>query len=170
MLRTTSRFSPPSASDIDAAPAPPRPMAGGEHGRQVRDPERPRLSSAPIGGGPPIAGQHPGRPLAGRNRLPGQLRAEARRVDRHRGARRGAPRVVQLFLAGESFMLTAIIGNAFSSEKHCGKGGLRRAGVVEDPDPAARPSPLMQGLQRVARAPDRGSLRPSGAGLAAQVD
>ena len=81
---------------LDAPAAPPWPMAGGEHGREVRDPERPRLSSSPIGGGPPVPGQHPGRPLSGGSGLAGQLRAEARRGDRHRGARRGATGVVQL--------------------------------------------------------------------------
>ena len=71
-------------------------MKGGEHGREVRDLERPRLPSIPIAGGPPITGQHPGRALAGGSGLPGQLRAEARRGDRHRRARRGAPGIVQL--------------------------------------------------------------------------
>ena len=45
---------------------------------------------------PPVTGQHPGRTLAGRGRLPGQLRAEARRGDRRRSARRGASRIVEL--------------------------------------------------------------------------
>ena len=81
---------------LDATPAPTRPTAGGEHGRQVRDPERLRLASPPIGGGPPVPGQHPDRPLASGSGLAGQLRAEARRGDRHRGARRGAAGVVQL--------------------------------------------------------------------------
>ena len=63
-------------------------MARGEHGRQVREPERSRLSSPAIGGGPPVPGEHPGHPLAGGSGLPGELRAEARRGDRHRGARR----------------------------------------------------------------------------------
>ena len=35
---------------LDTAPASPRPVAGGEHGRQVRDPERPRLPPPPIAG------------------------------------------------------------------------------------------------------------------------
>ena len=81
---------------LDAAPAPTRPMARGEHRREVRDPERPRLAPAAITGGPPVAGEHPGRPFTGRNRRTGKLRAEARRGDRHRGARRGAAGVVQL--------------------------------------------------------------------------
>ena len=79
---------------LDAAPA--RPVAGDQHGRQVRGPERPRLSSPPISGSPPVAGQHPGRTLAGRGRLPGQLRAEARRGDRRRSAPRCASRIVEL--------------------------------------------------------------------------
>ena len=69
---------PPLEGDFlgfDAAPAPRRPVAGG---------------------GPPVPGQHPGRPLADGSGLPGELRAEARRGDRHRGARGSAAGVVQL--------------------------------------------------------------------------
>ena len=35
-------------------------VAGGEPGRQVREPERPRLAPAAVGGGSPVAGEHPG--------------------------------------------------------------------------------------------------------------
>ena len=51
--------------------------------------------SAAIAGGPPVPGEHPGGSLAGRGQLTGELRAKARRGDRHRGARGGAPGVVQ---------------------------------------------------------------------------
>ena len=54
------------------------------------------LPAPPISGRPPVPGQDPGRPFAGGGKQPGQLRAEARRGDRHRGARRGAAGVVQL--------------------------------------------------------------------------
>ena len=76
--------------------APARPVGGAEHGRQVRGPGRPRLPAPAIGGGPPVPGQYPGGPLADGSGLPGQLRAEACRGDRHRSARGGAPGVVQL--------------------------------------------------------------------------
>ena len=46
--------------------------------------------AAAMAGSPPVAGQHPGSPLAGRARLADELRAEARRGDRHRGARQSA--------------------------------------------------------------------------------
>ena len=81
---------------FDAPPAPSRAMACGEHGRQVRGPEGPRLAPAAITGGPPVAGEHPGGSLTGRARPACELRAEARRGYRHRGARGSAPRVVQL--------------------------------------------------------------------------
>ena len=43
----------------------------------------------------PVPGEHPARPLAGGSGLPSQLPAEARRGDRHRGARRSPAGVVQ---------------------------------------------------------------------------
>ena len=54
------------------------PVAGGEDGDQVRRPERPRLSSAAVAGGPPVAGEDPGGAFPGR----------ARRGHQYRGARR----------------------------------------------------------------------------------
>ena len=73
----------------------PRPVARGEHGRQVLGRERAGPTAATVGGRPAVAGEYPGGPLAGRVRLAGELRAEAGRGDRHRGARGGAPRVVE---------------------------------------------------------------------------
>ena len=84
---------------LDAPPATPRPVARGEHGRQIRDPERPRLSSPPITGGPPVAGPAPGPSV----RRPGSVGRRAsrgstprrppsrrsRRRARRRAARRG---------------------------------------------------------------------------------
>ena len=88
------------ATSSDSTPRPRRrgrwQVAGGEHGRQVRGPERPRLAPPSISGGPPVPGEHPGGPLTGGSGLPGELRAEARRGDRHRGARGRAAGVVQL--------------------------------------------------------------------------
>ena len=48
-----------------------RVVAGGEHGREVRGAERRRLAAPPLGGGPPVAGEHAGGPGAGRRRLAG---------------------------------------------------------------------------------------------------
>ena len=39
----------------------PRPLAGGEDGGQVRGPDQPRLPRPSIAGGPPVAGENPGR-------------------------------------------------------------------------------------------------------------
>ena len=80
---------------LEAASAPPGPVAGGEHGREVRGGERRRLAAAALGGGPPIAGQDAGGSGAGRGRLAGEPRAEGGRGDRERGARRRAPHVVE---------------------------------------------------------------------------
>ena len=77
-------------------PAPARAVARGEHGREVGGAERARLAAAAVGGGPPVAGEHPGGPFSGRIRLTAELRAEAGRGDRHRRARGGAAGIVQL--------------------------------------------------------------------------
>ena len=57
---------------LDAAAAAPRPVAGGDHGGEVRRSERPRLPPASIADGPPVAGQDPGCPFPGRARLSGR--------------------------------------------------------------------------------------------------
>ena len=67
---------------LDAAAAPARPVARGEHGRQVRGAEWAGLAAATVGGRPAVAGEYPGGPLAGRVRLAGELRAEAGRGHR----------------------------------------------------------------------------------------
>ena len=59
-------------------------------------PERPRLPAAAIGGGPPVAGQNPGRPFPGRIGLAGEAGPEARRGHRRRGARQRPALVVEL--------------------------------------------------------------------------
>ena len=73
-----------------------RPVAGSEEGRQVRRPERPRLSSAAFDGGPPVAGEDPGGGFPSRARLTGEAGREARRGHRRRGARRGSAPIVEL--------------------------------------------------------------------------
>ena len=81
---------------LGAAASPARPVAGGEDGGEVRGPERPRLPSAAIAGGPPVAGEDPGRPFPGRARLAGEAGPEARRGYRRRRARRRPALVVEL--------------------------------------------------------------------------
>ena len=81
---------------LDAAAAPAWPVADGEDGGQVRRPERPRLPSASIAGGPPVAAEDPGRPFPGRAGLAGEAGPEARRGHRRRRARRRPALVVEL--------------------------------------------------------------------------
>ena len=57
---TASRWPRSRATSSDSIP---RPVAGGEDGREVCRPERPRRSPASIAGGPPVAGEDPGRPF-----------------------------------------------------------------------------------------------------------
>ena len=122
---------------LDTAPASPRPVAGGEHGRQVRDPERPRLSSSPISGSSPVAGEHSGRPLAGGSGLPGQLRAEAHCGDRHRGARRSAPSVVELGDVGRKTRIVELppVEPGVEPPERAGVGppGVRADGGLDQP-------------------------------------
>ena len=67
-----------AASDppVDAAGAA-WPVAGGEHGREVRGGERRRLSSPPVGGGPPVAGEAVDGPRGGRGGWPAAGSASA---------------------------------------------------------------------------------------------
>ena len=58
---------------LDTTPAPARAVARGEHGREVGGAERARVAAAAVGGGPPVAGEHPGGPFSGRIRLTGDL-------------------------------------------------------------------------------------------------
>ena len=81
---------------LDAAAAPARPVARGEHGRQVRGAERAGLASTAVAGRSAVAGEDSGGPLAGRVRLAGEAGPEPRRGDRRRGRRGGAPRGVEL--------------------------------------------------------------------------
>ena len=107
--------------------------------RQVRDPERPRLAPTAISGGSPVPGEHPGRPLADGSGLPGQLRAETRRGDRHRGARRGAASVVQLGeVGGQRHIVELAPSSQASSPSE--RAGVGAAGVRADGglDQAAR--------------------------------
>ena len=80
---------------LDAAASPARPVAGGEDGGEVRGPERAGLAAAALAGGPPVAGQDPGRPFPARARLAGEAGPEARRGHRRRGARRRPALVVK---------------------------------------------------------------------------
>ena len=96
---------------LDAAPAAPRAVAGGEDGGEVRGPERARLTAAAIGGGPPVAGQNPGRPFPGRIGLAGEAGPEARRGHRRRGARRRPALVVELGeVGGEALVVEPAAG------------------------------------------------------------
>ena len=52
---------------------------GGEDGGQVRRPERPRLSSAEVAVGPPVAGEDPSGTFPGRARFTGEADPEAPR-------------------------------------------------------------------------------------------
>ena len=71
--RTVTRTFSPFAAAATSAPAEGRvPVAGGEDGGQVRRPERPRLSSAAVAGGPPVAGEDPGGAFPGWARLTGK--------------------------------------------------------------------------------------------------
>ena len=98
--------------------AAPRKVARGEHGRQVVGRELTGLAAAAIACGSPVAGEYPGGPLAGRVRLAGELRAEAGRGHRHRGAARGAATVVELGEVG---------GEAHVIERAPGEPGVTAA-------------------------------------------
>ena len=85
-----------------------------------------RLTAAPLGGGPPVAGEDAGGPLAGRGRLADEPRPEARRGDRERGARRRAPRVVRRVLGlSEASTRRRAVGGASAPGP-----GPRRAGIA----------------------------------------
>ena len=109
---------------LEAAAAGAWPVAGGEHGREVRGAERRRLATAALGGGPPVAGEHAGGPGAGRGRLAGEPRAEAGRGGPTARALADArPRVVEL---GE------VEGEGRVVERAAGEPGVEpveRAGV-----------------------------------------
>ena len=66
-------------------PRTPRPVARGEHGRQVRGAERSGLAAAAVAGRSAVAGEHSGGLLAGRVRLAGEPGPEPRRGDRRLG-------------------------------------------------------------------------------------
>ena len=115
------------------------PVARGEHGRQVRGAERAGPTAATVGGRPAVAGEYPGGPLAGRVRLAGELRAEAGRGDRHRGAARGAAGVVELGdVGGEAHVIERAPGE--SGVKLAEGAGVGAAGIGADRgvDQAAR--------------------------------
>ena len=101
---------------LTAAAAPAGLVAGGEDGVEVRRPERPRLPPAAIAGGPPVAGEDPGRPFSGRARVAVEAgpearrghsrRSEARRGHSRRGARRRPALVVEFGeVGGEGYVL-----------------------------------------------------------------
>ena len=103
--RTSCRFGPRTAaaleSDLLGFPASTATGAlvgkGGEDGRQIRRPERPRLPPVSIAGGPPVAGEDPGCPFPGqgsaRRRGGARKHAGATAVDALAGA---PPLVVEL--------------------------------------------------------------------------
>ena len=72
---------------LDTPTALPRPVAGSEHGREVRDPERSRLPAPPLAGGSPVPGRSARRrePAA----RPASRGSTPRRPPSSRGARDG---------------------------------------------------------------------------------